>query len=271
MPSPHLIVEYRASATAFRREIVPADQLRRVGRTTLADIVVPFDDSMSQVHWELTWDGARCEVRDAKGAGGTFLGGRPIDRVEAESGAWVRSGRTDFRLYVEDLEPAPMADIPRELVPARDDGELFALLDAARSERIVPMLRHAIDEYDSLYDGVTRDTMEDHAPYLVRFCEGSSLLPRLTAGGWGNAWGIYGRSAAKWSELRAHFRRLLVVTRESDGLPMYFRFYDPRVFRVFLPISTPRQRASFFGPVGQFMVEGPDGKARVFDVDGEHR
>lgn len=269
MQSPHLIVEYRATPTAFRRAIVPAGGHRRVGRTSLADVVVPSDDSMSQVHWELVWDGARCEVRNAGGAGGTLLDGRAIERAEARDGAWVRAGRTDFRLFIEDLAGSPDAPIPDALRSERGANELFAILDAARSERIVPMLRRAVDEYDSLYDGVLRDTMEDHAPYVVRFREGSSLLRRVVAEGWGDAWGIFGRSAAKLGELRAHFRRLLVVTRELDELPMYFRFYDPRVLRVFLPISTPRQRPSFFGPVWRLMAEGPGGEAEVFDVDGE--
>jgi hypothetical protein len=46
-----------------------------------------------------------------------------------------------------------------------------------------------------------------------------------------------------------------MVTREKDGAPMYFRFYDPRVLRGFLPITTVRQEELVFGPVEQFLVE----------------
>jgi pSer/pThr/pTyr-binding forkhead associated (FHA) protein len=275
--SRHLIVEYRASPTVFRRAIVPAGASRRVGRTSLADIVVEGDDSMSQLHWELTWNGDHCEIRDARGVGGTFVGGRRIEREMAGDGAWIRAGRTDFRIYFEDVEEGGDIDLPEtsgiagELSEAWRAGDLFGILDAARRDRIVPMLRRAIDPHDCLYDGIARIVMEDCAPYVVRFDPSSPLLLRLLDAGWGDAWGVFGSSTAKLSELRAHFRRLVVVCREADGLPMYFRFYDPRVLRVFLPVATPRQRPAVFGPVERFVVEGPTREAVVFHGDGEPR
>jgi hypothetical protein len=36
---------------------------------------------------------------------------------------------------------------------------------------------------------------------------------------------------------------------------MYFRFYDPRVLRSFLPTCTEPECAEFFGPIGRFVME----------------
>ena len=56
--------------------------------------------------------------------------------------------------------------------------------------------------------------------------------------------------AALWRHLRA---QVMVYGPNLD--PMYFRYYDPRVLRSFLPTCTPRQLAEFFGPVGFFIAE----------------
>ena len=44
----------------------------------------------------------------------------------------------------------------------------------------------------------------------------------------------------------------------EDGKTLYFRFYDPRVLRMFLPTCAPEQLAEFFGPVESFYVEDED-------------
>lgn len=64
-------------------------------------------------------------------------------------------------------------------------------------------------------------------------------------------------SDAKLKDLRKHFRKFLEVKRES-GAKLVFRYYDPRVLRVYLPTCTPEERALVFGPVAEFLVEGHD-------------
>jgi len=44
----------------------------------------------------------------------------------------------------------------------------------------------------------------------------------------------------------------------EDGRELYFRFYDPRVLRIFLPTCNAEEAATFFGPVRQFLVEAQD-------------
>lgn len=59
--------------------------------------------------------------------------------------------------------------------------------------------------------------------------------------------------------LRRHFRRFLRVTDEQ-GQPLMFRYYDPRVLRVYLPTCTAEELALVFGPVSAYLIE--DGEVR---------
>ena len=56
-----------------------------------------------------------------------------------------------------------------------------------------------------------------------------------------------------------HFRKFLIVKTE-DGKELYFRFYDPRVLKIFLPTCEKDQMIEFFGPIERFIVEGDNRK-----------
>lgn len=267
MTARHVVLEVRRGPPGACRAVIAPGQRLRVGRTSFADLRIPDDDMLSREHWEIAWDGSVCEVRDLGGLGGILVGGEPRERAAVRSGAWIRAGRTDFSVYFEDdraAAPAPERAGQVEYAlsyfrPIAAGGGLFAVLDAAKKDGLLRLLRTSIDPFVSLYDGLRSETEEDGAPYLVRFERQSRLLPRLLGEGWGQSWGIFLESDAPLGEARAHLRRLLVVTREADRRPMYFRFYDPRVLRAFLPIVTPRQKSGFFGPVRRYFAEGPEG------------
>ncbi len=276
MSARRVFLEVRGGPMAFRRTVLSPGDCVRVGRTSFSDFVIADDDQLSRIHWQLSWDGATCEARDLGRAGGILVGGERKERaVLHRSGAWIRAGRTDFSVYFEDVGEAPvplgagraqMAESVFALLrEVAERGALFTVLDAARTERIVPLLHTAADEFVSLYQGIQAQTMADGAPYLVRFAKESRLLRRLVFEGWGQSWGSYMESAAPLGELRNHFRRILMVTRDSDEQPMYFRFYDPRVLRTFLPMATARQVDRTFGPVARFIAESTGGAGvRVF-------
>jgi len=268
----HVLLEVRGCPPGSHRAVVAPGQRLRVGRTSLADFQIPGDEAMSQEHWELAWDGSICEVRDLGSPGGLFVGGERRERAEVRSGAWVRAGKTDFSVYFEHVEPrASLSGASPEKTARMEyalsffeqvarEAPLFAVLDAAQSDRILRLLRTSVDEFTSLFDGLRSETEENGAPYLVRFSPASRLLPRLIREGWGESWGIHLAADAPLRDVRAHLRRLLVVTREADRRPMYFRFYDPRVLRAFLPIATPRQKSALHGPIQRWFAEGPDGE-----------
>lgn len=131
---------------------------------------------------------------------------------------------------------------------------LYAVLDAARDLAALNWTKDAGEEYQSLYDGQSARDLEMFAPYLVRFSAPSPLLRTLVARAWGAHWGIYLTSRATVADLRKHFRHFLIAEIEGRKTA-YFRFYDPRVLRVYLPTCTPQEISQFFGPVGTFLLE----------------
>jgi len=73
----------------------------------------------------------------------------------------------------------------------------------------------------------------------------------------GDAWGILIKSSFPLEELHKHFRKFLIVGTE-DNQQLYFRFYDPRVLRIFLPTCDTAQLREFFGPIEYFIMEDED-------------
>lgn len=137
---------------------------------------------------------------------------------------------------------------------------LFALLDSARTDRVLNLLRNSGERYESLYQGKFAEDLADYAPYLVQLSENSVLLVSLLKEGWGQSWGVYFTCQKPFEDLRRHFRHFLLIQTE-DGQDLYFRFYHPRVLRVFLPTCTPEETTQFFGPIASYLVESDDAQA----------
>ena len=276
-PPRRLIVEVRSGPLRGTKAIVTAPGKLRVGRTERSDFIVGRDPELSGVHFELGWDGETCALADLGSARGTSLSGAPIDGpTTVPHGGWIKAGDTSFSVYVEAWsplrsEPADPARATRalaQLAPRVHSGggsKLYAVLDAARDERVLELCRESVDETRSLYEGAKGDALADVAPYLVGFAEGSGLLERLTHDGWGKSFGIFIESRASFKALRRHLRRFLIVEEEATGQRLYFRSYDPRVLREFLPLATVRQADEIFADViDRFLVESADGELTTF-------
>ncbi len=113
---------------------------------------------------------------------------------------------------------------------------------------------HAKEEYESLYEGVEGAKLAQVAPYLVRLKPDSALLEKLVNEAWGNSWGVFLTCDRDFRELRHHLRHFLQVQLPS-GEQVYFRYYDPRVLRVFLPTCTAGETNEFFGPIKYYLGE----------------
>ncbi len=106
-----------------------------------------------------------------------------------------------------------------------------------------------------LYRGEIEPDLAWVAPYLVRL-EPDSVFTRFVFGsGWGRNWGIFVITQAEFDDVRRHFRRFLMV-HSSDGKPLYFRYYDPRVMREFFPVADADQIQTMFGPLKAWLGEG---------------
>lgn len=136
-------------------------------------------------------------------------------------------------------------------------GPLFAMIDAARHPAALAELLVHEELYYSLYDGVEGTSLDGVAPYLVELPNTSSLLQTLIREHWGRAMFSLIVAQLEFKLLRRHLRRFLMVKNEQ-GEQLYFRFYDPRVLRVFLPTCTPNECTEFFGPILSFIAEGEE-------------
>jgi len=188
--------------------------------------------------------------------------------------------------------PPPNAPAAPELTPQerllgllrKDFQPLYAILDAARSPEIYKILAEGKEEarkaweaqnpgpttptfqppaagmleggaqYESLYEGWSKAELTLFAPYLVSLPPWSKLLEKLVTKGWGKSWGIYLTCNLPFQDVRHHLRHFLMVNL-PDGGQVYFRFYDPRVLRVYLPTCTPEEINYFFGPVWRLATE----------------
>jgi hypothetical protein len=102
--------------------------------------------------------------------------------------------------------------------------------------------------------GELSEELAEAAPYLVRILPDTAFTEWLLTEGWGNHWGIFALSKADMREMRKHFRTFLVV-KNPEGKQIYFRYYDPRVLRAYLPTTSEDERRQVFGPIEMYLLE----------------
>lgn len=135
--------------------------------------------------------------------------------------------------------------------------QLFAVIDAARDPRIFDALldRQAQLDLASLYQGESAEVLADVAPYLLRLDPACPDCAWLLEQGWGAAWFILVLARGTSEVVRRHLRKFTMVWTE-EGRSLLFRFYDPRVLRLFLPTCSPDQLDKLYGEVVlRFFVE----------------
>lgn len=265
-----------------------AGQLGRVGSGRLADFPVAGDPAMAGLHFAFACGEAACSLRALDPNAETLVNGEKALRTLVRDGDRIRAGATTFLVRVESGAaradppvPAPATDAAPKTESAATLGPtivvgspapwkrqllrilqqqpqpLFAVLDAARTPEVLAMVLQERAPSRSLYEGPEGDALMAVAPHLVELPAGSPALDTLVERGWGDAWGIYLTCGRPFAEVRKHLRRFLLTELEG-GERVYFRFYDPRVLRVFLPTCDGAEAAQFFGPIGSFLVEGDD-------------
>ncbi len=134
---------------------------------------------------------------------------------------------------------------------------LFALMDAAREPRVLQAVAESGLDHECLFSGDLDPAMRAAAPYIVRLVHGSLSCERLIVESWGRQWGMFVSARVGLRMVRQHLRTFLRVQTE-DRRKLLFRYYDPRVLRVFLPTCDVGQLWQIFGPIQRFDMEAPD-------------
>ena len=159
----------------------------------------------------------------------------------------------------------PVAEVSNSILQklfADPDASVFAVLDAASVPNLLPVLSESSPEHSCLYLGTIDPVLAEAAPYLVKLQQGVNFTDWVVREGWGKHWGIFAAAAVPLASLRHHFRRFLMVKNEG-GKSIYFRYYDPRVLRVYLPTCNEGELDVIFGPVQRYVVEGEDAKTMI--------
>jgi hypothetical protein len=260
-------LEVKSGPSAGKGVRLQSGQSIRVGRTQKSDFMIPGDSHISGVHFAIELKENSCRLRDLNSRNGTLLNGQKVDVADLQSGDTIVAGETAFvaMVYRDTPTPPPVDARPaagpdaspqqRLLALLRSDYQpLYVVLDAARDIKILALLMQSKEEHQSLYEGVQGAKLSQVAPYLVKLGKDSLLLGSLLLEGWGKSWGVYLTCTSEFQEVRRHLRRFLEV-QLPDGKQVYFRFYDPRVLRVFLPTCNADEVNQFFGPIKHYLSE----------------
>jgi hypothetical protein len=152
----------------------------------------------------------------------------------------------------------------RQLLFAAEDESTYAVLDGASIPDLLENMLPAPEEHACLYRGQLEPDLAEVAPYLVKLRQDSPFTEWIISEGWGNHWGIFAVSQIGLEALRRHFRHFLRV-KDPAGKVLYFRFYDPRVLRVYLPTCKRTEIKTIFGPISRYIAEdGKTGDAWIF-------
>jgi len=156
----------------------------------------------------------------------------------------------------EEFEPT------RRLLFEPGQERLYAVLDGAS----VPNLRAKLAQHGLLNVCLLRGDLDpelaESAPYLAYLPPQTPFIDLMLGQGRGHHWGILAVAEGDFRVMRSHFRDVFRAW-DPDGVPLFFRYYDPRVLRVYLPTCTADELRNFFGPVRAYFAEADTAGALV--------
>lgn len=235
-------------------------EMCRVGRTGQADLFLADDPLLSPVHFAVACAADMCSLYDLNSANGVLVNEQRVASATLRHGDRIFAGITEFDVYLEDVDRngadeavvTPLRRVRDSLMG--NSKKLYVLVDAARDSSLLNWLDTIGQSYIPLYQGERQEELASVAPYLLEVPADPDVLDLLLRRMWGKACSVWLSSPQPIDTLRKHFRHFLMV-QDEIGQEMYFRFYDPRVLRAFLPACLPNEIEAFFGPIDHFFTE----------------
>ena len=146
-------------------------------------------------------------------------------------------------------------------------ARVYAVLDGAAIPNLLEKLQEYQIEPVCLYRGELIPALAKAAPYQILLERESGFTQWLLQKGWGQHWGIFAVGSADWRAMREHLCAL-TVAYSPDQQPLYFRYYDPRVLRVYLPTCDSDELWALFGPIMRLFCEDEAGHVLIYRIAG---
>ncbi|WP_434526724.1 DUF4123 domain-containing protein [Photorhabdus asymbiotica] len=121
----------------------------------------------------------------------------------------------------------------------------YAVIDGALMHDLYDMLEQLNPIASSLYTNISNKEEQINSPHLVELTQPVKVwLSRKK-----DPWGLYLLSTYPFEKLRQHLRKYLQVFIPTEKKPVFFRYYDPRVFWIFIDILSHDELNRFLSPI----------------------
>jgi hypothetical protein len=148
---------------------------------------------------------------------------------------------------------------------------IYAIIDLASEDEIYDYLLIYEPRYRCLYDGELKIQYEVVAPHIVELQEECEFTKWYLAQTSNKNQGIFIQSSYDIDVLTEHFMHYAIIEIDSNDLDeaevagefnvqtthALFAFYDPRVFREWMPTLPKKERETFYSLLESIMVQNP--------------
>ena len=111
-----------------------------------------------------------------------------------------------------------------------------------------------------LYQGKLHPDVKAVSPHLVELTPDDPLAAAWATTGRGANWGVMIESSAGLHKVWRRVRHFTQATLPDGTGPLLFRFWDPRVLRVYMPLIEPEQLSAWFEDIDVWRIESEDGQ-----------
>ena len=203
--------------------------------------------------------GERARVLDHRPATGAALDEEAALLSRLDAANPVASGAERFArvadaaliapLHVRAAAPPPsdargFDALPGVLLPSKDE-RVFAVLDGAGIFGLPEILAQSGLDARCLFQGKAARDHADAAPWLVELSADNATTRRLLRAERALKHGLFLTSPVSLDGLWRHLRKFTMLADPATGRHVFFRFYDPMVFRTLIVSMAPGNIASF--------------------------
>ncbi len=177
---------------------------------------------------------------------------------------------------VRTIETVDDVFAPCDAVTLGVPDHVYAVLDAAKVFGLPELLETSGLAYRSLFKGKAAQEYADTAPYVVRLLREHSLTRRLLRAtdpedplGWTAGPGLFVQTPLSLTGLQIALRKFTMLPDAAQNRRLYFRFYDPVVFRTVMVNAQPEFTERFMRGLRHVVFASADGTPQMFTRTSE--